>query len=541
MPASARRQLKLSKPGLGVIAFAALIAAVLIAYQDSPFGPAPAAAATITVDTLADENDIPISGLNGFCALREAINNANNDDSTNPDCDPGTGNDTIAFDPVVFAGGQAITLLSDLQPIVDPDGLTIDGGSLVTVNGGGFTLFVINGVSLTLNDLMVTGADTAGDGGGIVNNLGTVSINGTTVSGNMAGVTGGGIFNDDGTVTINDSVVNENTAGVAGGGIYNGGGTVVINNSVFSGNTASASDGGGIYDNFGTVTIANSTIGPNNQAAESGGGIYTDGGTVTITGSTIVGNSSLGGGGLGLNSGGGIFNTDGDVLLINSTISGNSSATVGGGMYNAFGNVTLINVTVALNTADLEGGGLYHEFPNTTFTYFLTNTLIVGNTPDDCAGYVPGFVSLGNNLDGDNTCQLGAAGDIPGVFANLANLADNGGPTETHALTAGSPAINAGNNTACGQAAPTGSASFDQRGSGFDRISDGVCDIGAFEVQVAPPEEEPTTVPGFVPDPLTPVATRTPVPTPTPSPVATVPVTAQAPITPPATGDGGLR
>ena len=488
-----RMNLRFILPSPSLVVLAGLVVLALAAYQGAPFGPTPAQAAVITVDTLNDENDVA-GEENGFCALREAINNANNDNSTNPDCDAGTGTDNIVFDPVVFAGGQTISLSSDLFNITDADGLTIDGGGLVTVDGAGaHRLFDFS--------------------------QGANVLRGITLTNGFHG-SGGGIF-----------VVNP--------------ATLELSDSIVQGNEAEF-DGGGIYNSGGIVTIIDSRIGPDNEAEDSGGGIFNDDGTMTITGSTVVGNSSLGGGGFGADSGGGIFNLDGDLLLVNSTISGNTSATVGGGIFNVFGEVTLINVTVANNTAEGEdfagtsGGGLYHQFPNTTFTFFLTNTIIAGNTPDDCGGFEPGFDSLGNNLDSDDTCVLTQLSDFPAGIANLGLLASNGGPTQTHALQTGSEAIDAGNNTTCGQAAPDGSAPFDQRGSGFDRISDGICDIGAFEVQVAPPEE-PTTVPEFVPDPLTPAPTNTPVPTPTLAPVATQPAEAQAPITPPATGDGGLR
>jgi len=57
----------------------------------------------------------------------------------------------------------------------------------------------------------------------------------------------------------------------------------------------------------------------------------------------------------------------------------------------------------------------------------------------------------------------------------LGPLQNNGGPTRTHALLAGSPAIDAGNNAA--------NVDFDQRGAGFVRIVGASADIGAFEVQ----------------------------------------------------------
>ena len=98
------RKLLHRAPRTGLIGLAGIIILAAVTYQASPLGPTPVAAAVITVNTLNDENDIPATGLNGDCALREAINNANNDDATNPDCAVGAGSDTIAFDPGVFWG-----------------------------------------------------------------------------------------------------------------------------------------------------------------------------------------------------------------------------------------------------------------------------------------------------------------------------------------------------------------------------------------------------------------------------------------------------
>lgn len=71
----------------------------------------------------------------------------------------------------------------------------------------------------------------------------------------------------------------------------------------------------------------------------------------------------------------------------------------------------------------------------------------------------------------------GVNGNIIGVAANLGPLQDNGGPTKTHALLPGSPAIGAGNTDVC-KFTPVNNR--DQRN--VTRLSDGKCDIGAYEV-----------------------------------------------------------
>ena len=245
-------------------------------------------------------------------------------------------------------------------------------------------------------------------------------------------------------VSISDVAIrNGNTTG-PGGGIRNGG-TLALTNLVVSKNTA-AGNGGGI-SSAGTLTLTNSTV-SENTAGGCGGGIG-NGGTLTLTNSTMSGNTATSvadcaGGGIG---GGGIRNgPDGTITITNVTVSGNTAPS-GGALSNA-GSATLKNT-------------------------ILANSPSGGN----CSGT---FTSRGHNLSSDSSCvsSLTAAGDLNGQDALLGPRADNGGPTQTHALLAGSPAIDGGDNTGC--------PPIDQRG--FVRPVDGdgnssaTCDIGAYEL-----------------------------------------------------------
>jgi hypothetical protein len=224
-----------------------------------------------------------------------------------------------------------------------------------------------------------------------------------------------------------------------------------------------------------TVTLKNLTI-TNGHAGDAvggaGGGITTGGDTtVTVIGCTISGNKADGVSG----AGGAIFNHAGGTLtIINSTISGNSSTGSvgqGGGIDNDAAAI-LINCTIAGNSANTAlGGGILNSQIG---TLSLTNTIIAGNTGGDCANFLSQNIALNDhNLIQDGSCSPSVSGD-----PKLGLLQNNGGPTFTQALLAGSPAIDAGDDAVLGS--PT-SLTTDQRGTGFPRKSCAHVDIGAYE------------------------------------------------------------
>jgi predicted outer membrane repeat protein len=262
-----------------------------------------------------------------------------------------------------------------------------------------------------------------------------------------------------------------------GGGINNQG-TLALTDSTVSGNTAygSYAYGGGI-GSYGTLTLINSTVSGN--TAGHGGGIWSKG-TLTLTDSTVSGNTATGTYSQG---GGGIWH-EGTLTLTNSTVSGNTGD-YGGGIYNG-GTLTLTNSTVSGNTAD-SGGGIYNGG-----TLTLTSTLVDGDC--ELSTNPPSSInSLGHNIESPgNTCGLDPDGtDLVNVSAeelNLGELADNGGPTMTHALgllPTPSVAIDVIPQAACldteGEPLTT-----DQRGEPRPVAILGAepkCDVGAFERQ----------------------------------------------------------
>jgi CSLREA domain-containing protein len=220
----------------------------------------------------------------------------------------------------------------------------------------------------------------------------------------------------------------------------------------------SGSFGGGVSNGFATLTVTNSTI-RNNEAANYGG--VSNVGTMTLSGVTISGNTATGVGG-----GGGIGNT-GTMALTNTTISGNT-ASGGSAIVNGTStSITLTNVTISDNQSF--GGIGASAITHVGGTFQILNTIIANNAGSNCLGLA--IFSLGHNLEDGNTCFLTGTGDLPNTNPLLGALQDNGGPTLTHALLAGSPAIDAGSNIGC----PT----TDQRG--VARPQGTACDIGAYE------------------------------------------------------------
>ncbi|MBC1222617.1 CSLREA domain-containing protein [Nostoc sp. UCD121] len=435
-------------------------------------------------------NDLVVTNTNdsGDGSLRQAILNANA---------------TAGADIITFAGvfGDAtpdiITLTTGKLTITDDITLLGTGATKLTVSGNNASgVFEISGTGTDANidGLKIANANDT-FGGILLNNNTSLNLTGSTVSDNGGVV--GGIFNK-GTLSLTNSTVSNNSGSSFGGGIFNKG-NLSLTNSIVSANNASISYssafGGGIF-NIGTLRITGSTISGNQAYASGlnrggpdpypsyGGGIYNSG-TVNLTSSTVSGS--------GAESGGGIYNS-GIFNLSNSTISSNRAYINGGGIYNS-GTFTLSNSTVTNNSAEdfyvrnADGGGIFNHSDG---TLVVGNTIIAGNFNNNLYDYsetsilkpdVSGnFTDIGNNLIGDNTGSKGfTTSTIVGTSTNpinpkLSPLQNNGGTTLTHALLEDSPAINAGKNALI----PAGIIT-DQRGIGFDRISEGKVDIGALE------------------------------------------------------------
>ena len=362
---------------------------------------------------------------------------------------------------------------------------TISGNS-AGLNGGG-----IEARDVTVRDSTVSGNSGREGGGGISVMWGNVTVSNSTIADNTAVGGGGGMTTlgsgPYGNVTVNDSTISGNSAG-SGGGIFctNQGygyasGNVTVSNSTISGNSAGDSGGGiGTVGYLGgNVTVSNSTISGNSAAGGVGGGITTVEGKVAVNSSTMSGNSA--------GAGGGIFTHY--VTVSNSTISGNSARGDGGGINGyGHGNVTVSNSTISGNSAAGAGGGIFGS--NVAVAVDVANSIVAGNTGGSRSDVSADTISALGSLIGDHSgTGLAEAltpddnGNLIGSAASpidprLGPLQDNGGPTVSHALLPGSPAINNGEPSF--QDPPD----HDQRGALFVRVSGGRIDMGAFESQV---------------------------------------------------------
>lgn len=491
--------------GLGALATALLL---------TGGAPRPAHAAGMVVNTLADANP-PLT--DGLCSLREAITNANDNAATWPDCPAGAGADTITF-----SVSGTIVLAAGLPDISDGAGVVIDGsGRSVTVSGNNAARpLKINAGALAKLKLITieSGLASSGNGGGVLNQ-GTLAIESSSLVSNVAerspgpGATGsgGGIANVEGILTITSSRLLSNRARTSGGAVYNTG-ELTVTDSEFAANESNPllSDGpfsaGGAIANTGFAHLTRVRLEGNHVALGSGGAISNQG-TLHLASSSLVGNSAGGfgmaggtggavsnGGTLhivgslvrGGNSkyGGGIYNS-GSLDLTNSTLAGNSTvgdtiANPGGwgsGLFNSAGTAVLRHVSVVGNSAPVQGGGIGIYMGQV----IALNTIVSGNSapsgPDCSSGFGAVTITLtGPNLIGDTTgCTITGT---PPIVADplLASLADNGGPTWTHALLPGSPALGAGDPAVCAAAPVSG---LDQRG--VARPQGAGCDLGAYE------------------------------------------------------------
>ena len=366
----------------------------------------------------------------GAGSLAAAVTSANQDVTGTPI--------TINFDPTVFASLQTIVLTAtlDLNNTTAGASISIEGPAAgVTIAGGTPTSQFLwwKQEQANLDGLTISnGAFTGGSGGGI-NNAGILTLNDCLVANNSVEDGGAGI-ETTGTLTVTDTTISNNNAGGIGG---------------------IGGKGGGIDNEAGMATIMDSTV--DNNSAEGGGGIFNaQGASLNVINSTISGNTAIATSmGMVFGEGGGICNM-GTATITNCTISGNQSN---------------------------DGGGVHCNGVAT-----LNNTIVANSTNSDLVAATGSTFTGSNDLIGDGselTDFTNARSGNAGLDPN--GLQNNGGPTQTIALVAGSLALNAGNNSLAVDANGN-PLTTDQRGAGFVRIVNNTVDIGAFEVQSSPTE-----------------------------------------------------
>ena len=329
----------------------------------------------------------------------------------------------VTFDPALAGGTVTLT-----SPLVVAKGVTVDGSAApgLALSGGGAdrVLVVDPGATATFAHLTMRDGYGFQLAGAVLNN--------------------GDLTLDHVTVTDNTMTTNAGDFWQGGGGIYNGdGATLALRDSTVSNNTSGWA-GGGVYSFFNTTTIVERSTISGNTATDVGGGIR-----------------SLG-----------------NATVVNSTLSGNSAtAWHGGALFQTDGALDMVNTTVAENTSPGGTAAIFvGTFGPSNASVTLTNTAL--DNPINCfpgyfgAGTVE-LVSGGHNIATDASCNLTATGDQPTTDPRLEPLGDNGGPTLTHALPAGSPAIDA----ADAAAAPE----VDQRG--VARPQGAGDDIGSYELE----------------------------------------------------------
>jgi predicted outer membrane repeat protein len=457
------------------------------------------APSTFTVTGLGDAG--AGSGLQGD--LRYAVNAANaNADLSNR---------------IVFQPGLAGTLTLANGPLVVSKALEVDGpgAALLTVSGGRaagvFAISAGANQAVLLSDLSIAGGSGAGAwqghaaGGGLFNDAARLALTRVRLTGNAlpAGGLGGGLFNARGTVTLTSCTLSDNHADGAGAddGALANFGTLTLTDCTVSGNTAwglahsienggtltctsclisanrggilntetlrlttctvsdnVAANGAGLENRSGQANINLCTF-ANNFAEDRGGGIFMPNGQVTIGRTTFSGNTAT--------YGGGLFTEAGEPRLNNCTVSGNTAARQGGGIYYTGGVMELADVTITLNATtdgDFDGGGGGGVFSSSTRGH-LRNTIVAGNRSAGSGPDILGpMISLGHNLIGQTDGSIGdwRDTDLTGTSAQpldarLGPLADYGGPNQTHAPLADSPALGTGD--------PTQNGRTDQRGS----------------------------------------------------------------------------
>jgi hypothetical protein len=400
--------------------------------------------------------------------------------------------------PVLYAGLAAgacvlssgsITLTNSTVEHCSASGTSVSGAAIDALGRLILTDSMVSGVDASAHSDEISATIYGGAVYAAASYITRSTISNATVSATastaFSGTFGGGVFSIYG-IVLTDSRVSGVSVNVAAGKIAyaKGGGigspqTVIMSGSSVEDNHVRGTPGVGASGAYTYIS------------AIGGGGVYIASiprgfpPESTITGSTISGNTATCDGPLGdytVGGGGGLGSwSPRPVVITNSTISGNSAATMGGGLYARHrGAFALSNATVTDNTAPT-GGGIADQGDESVYDLSLVSSIIAGNHATDATSFeITTLHAISGSVNLLGNANVAVPADTLGGDPLLAPLAYNGGPTRTHALLAGSPAIDAGSNPAA--------LEHDQRGATFLRTSGTGTDIGAFELQPMPDE-----------------------------------------------------
>jgi hypothetical protein len=334
------------------------------------------------------------SEVDPYCSIQTAIDNAVDTDEIV--VAPGTYIETINF------LGKAIALRSsDGSEVTTIDALGM--GRVVTCISG-------EGPDTILDGFTITGGNTGGLGGGMLNQGSSPTVTNCTFAGNQAcpiSGGGGGMANLNGSPTVTDCAFTDNLAGLFGGGMVNFNSSPTVTNCTFGGNTSN----------------------------NNGGGMSNGSSSPVLTDCTFTGNTALSGGG-GMSNGSGS-----SPILTNCILHGNTAGEGGGAMHNFGSSPTLINCTFTRNLDGPVGaGGIFNDGFNSSVTLVVLNCVFWDNFENQIR-------EVGENSDTTvlyTNIQSGWPGlgniDVLPMFVDL----DNGDLR----LQPASPCIDAGDNTA---------------------------------------------------------------------------------------------
>jgi large repetitive protein len=391
-----------------------------------------------------------------------------------------TSNRAAAGGGLANAGGTMTVEHSQISDNTDSGygGAGINNGGVRNVPG-----------TVTVEHSTLVDDDGGGDGGGILNGQNGHPATAGSAARAPVDLRSGPLPVADGLVlTVTDSTFSEDQGGNGGGGVANDGGTFSVTGSSFDANRGGQAVGGAISSGGGSLMVSSSTLDGNYACYGGGIEMFTNGtsGTHVVTGTTLSDNQACVGGGL---------DVSGSATVTQSTLSGNKAPIAAAMEVEGSTTFSLSDSTVSGNTSD-PGQAVLETYAcsdgTVSFVTFSGNSNALGiSCPDvtvtgtiladstdgpNCVGAAL-KEPFGYNLDSGSSCALGRPTDLSSTKPRLRALADNGGPTMTMALKAGSPAIDHGGTAA------TGCPAADQRG--VPRPQGPACDIGAFERRVA--------------------------------------------------------